>query len=143
MGNHEELAIIVKRLEDEMKILREQNANLKKKLGIRQFLKPNIPSTTTTMETDAEGNSVAPVKTAKTVKEKPLPFFVNGITSITNFKKWLTSVEIVPCKMKALANGELKIDPSNSDKYRKCRTLFSELSDKNKKSFGAIKYHTY
>lgn len=136
----EELAEALRRLEGEVKVLRSENAELKKKLGIRQFLKTN------TNETDpVESNKMETNQVNISVK-KPPPFFVNGVKSISVFNQMLSSATIIPYEMKALANGEIKVLLNNSDDYRKCRNLLSEIHrqpDEIKKSVGAVNYHTY
>ena len=50
------LADGVKKLGSEMKILREENAHLEKKLRIRQFLKPSNSNSSSVWDNDATEN---------------------------------------------------------------------------------------
>lgn len=153
MSSNEELTQALAQLREEFdlvkkecKSLKDENNDLKKKLGIRNFLKPVPPACATPMETNTESNSETTVNpTVKNVK-KPPPFFVSGVKSITNFNQLLSTADIKPIEMKSLSNGEIKVSFNNSDDYRKARVALtdaSKLPESERKTLGTIKYHTY
>lgn len=117
----EEIAEKLKKLEIEVKALRIENAELKSKLGIRQFLKSNAnpsKSGNNNMETEQQVNN--PVK-------KPPPFFMNGVKSIASFNTMLNESGVTNHEIKALANGEIKVMLNSSDDYKKCRNFFDQV----------------
>ncbi len=141
----------ITQIKAELQSMKEENAALKRKLGIRQFLTtppPPLSSSSAPMDTQNGDTAGTPANqpSALLTEKKPPPFFINGVKSIKVFKSVLSRDNIKPQEMKALGNGELKIILNSSDDYRKLRNTLNDitsLSEKDKKEIGQIKYHTY
>ena len=120
----------VKSLEARVNELVKETATLRDNLGIRKFLNPTPQSPATEMDT-SEKEQRPPRQTEK----KPPPFFLNGIKSTSVLKGLLDNQGIVLEEMKAICNGELKMQPLTIDDCRKlCKLLdSSEISSNESK----------
>jgi hypothetical protein len=135
----------LREVQEEVKLLRAENAQLKNKAGIRRFVKPleqNKSDASLVMDTSSEVTPNASIPTSR----KPPPFYVSGIKSASEFSKMLKSNGVNHLEMKGLANSEMKVTFNSSDDYRSCRTIlskFNDLPEEDRKNIGQVKYHTY
>lgn len=136
----------LREVQEEVKLLRAENAQLKNKAGIRRFITPVSKSQSEVSEAMDDTSTEVTRNSSIAGSRKPPPFYVSGIKAASEFSKMLKSNGITQLDMKGLANGEIKVTFNSSDDYRKCRTLlckYDEQPEETRKVIGQIKFHTY
>jgi len=132
-----EAAAYVNKLENQIEVLLKETAELRQSLGIRKFLKPTLQNAEENMDTSSERELPPPSRNEK----KPPPFFLSGIKSTSKLQELIDNDGIILEEMKAIRNGELKIQPLTTEDFRKlCKLLdCTELaSEESKKILGPL-----
>ncbi len=127
-------------LQNQIQKLVEETNTLRQRLGIRNYLNPN-PQTEEEMDSSDQG-----LQPPSTREKKPPPFFVNGVKSTATLSSLLMDQDVILKEMKALSNGDIKIQPITAEDYRTLRKMLNcpELrSDASKKKLGELRYHMY
>lgn len=140
MASPEELAKQVAELLSKVKALEAENAKLRQQSGIRRYL--NVKPSNQTDENMETQEQATPNRKEK----KPPPFFISGVKSNSVLNSMIKSQGIVINEMKAIANGDIKMQPLSADDYRKLRKLLDNttcLNENDKKELGSVRYHTY
>lgn len=136
----------LREVQEEVKLLRTENAQFKNKAGIRRFITPDLKSQSEVSQAMDDTNTEVTRNSSIAGSRKPPPFYVSDIKTASEFSKMLKSNGINQLDMKDLANGEMKVTFNSSDDYRKCRTLlckYNEQLEEARKVIGQIKFHTY
>lgn len=143
MATLDELSKVVESLKIQVQSLESENRALKDKLGIRQYLQPKkvVPA-----DAEMSENQNSEPSPPNQRERKPPPFYIRGVKSTTVLNTMVNKQGVKISEMKALANGELKIQPQQTEDYRNLRKLLDKPaleSENDKKALGVLRYHTY
>lgn len=148
MTTIEELLDRINRLEDDLKKTKAENVDLRNKLGIRGYLNPKPTADKTAEQMDTASTEVNGENATGSIpsEKKPPPFFITGIKSMSVFQSLIVEHSIEINEMKALNSGELKVQTTTVEEYRKLKATLDKpnpVNEADRKKLGILRYHTY